>query len=118
MPFGWVALPTPRVIGGELYSYLPLLVVESEDAMTLPGFEEFFESLTGHAPRAYQIELSRRMSEGELPEALDVPTGMGKTLAVVVAWVHALAADVVKGRPGRVVPRRLHLVSDRRVVRP
>ena len=84
--------------------------------MTLPRFEELFECLTGHAPRAYQVELARRMSEGELPEALDVPTGMGKTLAVVVAWVHALAGDVVKGRPGRVVPMRLHLVSDRRVV--
>lgn len=84
--------------------------------MTLPRFEELFESLTGHAPRAYQVELARRMSEGELPEALDVPTGMGKTLAVVVAWVHAFAADVVKGRPGRKVPIRLHLVSDRRVV--
>ena len=84
--------------------------------MTLPRFEELFECLTGHAPRAYQVELARRMSEGQLPEALDVPTGMGKTLAVVVAWVHALAGDVVKGRPGRMVPMRLHLVSDRRVV--
>jgi len=62
------------------------LVVEIGATMTLPRFEELFECLTGHAPRAYQVELARRMSEGELPEALDVPTGMGKTLAVVVAW--------------------------------
>ncbi|MCL3777888.1 MULTISPECIES: type I-U CRISPR-associated helicase/endonuclease Cas3 [unclassified Actinomyces] len=84
--------------------------------MTLPSFEEFFAALTGYRPRAYQVELARRMSRGELPGALDVPTGMGKTLAVVVAWFYALAVDVADAGPVRDVPMRLHLVSDRRVV--
>ena len=46
-------------------------------------FDEFFKSMTGHDPYPYQ----KRLAELEWPDVLNVPTGLGKTAAVVVAWV-------------------------------
>ncbi|MGZ5458015.1 MAG: type I-G CRISPR-associated helicase/endonuclease Cas3g [Thermoanaerobaculia bacterium] len=46
-------------------------------------FEEFFGALTGHEPFPYQ----RRLGTEPWPELLDVPTGLGKTAAVGVAWL-------------------------------
>lgn len=48
------------------------------------GYEGFFRAVTGFSPYPYQ----ERIGEGEFPQVLDVPTGMGKTAAVVVAWLH------------------------------
>lgn len=49
-------------------------------------YDEFFRKATGHYPYAYQ----RRLSLDGLPEALAVPTGAGKTAAVVLAWLFRL----------------------------
>ena len=46
-------------------------------------FKEFFRKATGFEPFDYQS----RLSEGELPELIDIPTGCGKTAAVVLAWL-------------------------------
>ena len=46
-------------------------------------FPTFFHTTTGHAPYPYQ----QRLATGPWPELLDVPTGLGKTAAVVVAWL-------------------------------
>lgn len=85
----------------------------------LPAFATFFQEVTGFKPRAYQEELARRLVAGEPPRHLDVPTGMGKTWAIVAGWLYALAVDVRDarqvGRPRR-VPLRLHYVVDRRAV--
>lgn len=82
-------------------------------------FQVLFDALTGHTPRHYQTELAALMAEGRLPDYLDVPTGMGKTQAVFVGWLHALLTEAPaarrEGRPRR-VPLRLHLAVDRRVV--
>lgn len=56
----------------------------------------------------WQLALLDRMLGGELPSALDVPTGLGKT-AVIAIWLIARAA-------GAPVPRRLVYVVDRRAV--
>ncbi|MGN6109479.1 MAG: type I-G CRISPR-associated helicase/endonuclease Cas3g [Kofleriaceae bacterium] len=56
----------------------------------------------------WQHALLDRMLDGELPSALDVPTGLGKT-AVIAIWLIARAA-------GAPVPRRLVYVVDRRAV--
>lgn len=48
------------------------------------GFDSIFRIGTGENPYAYQRALALRP---ELPEALIVPTGAGKTLAVVMAWL-------------------------------
>lgn len=46
-------------------------------------FREFFRLAAGHDPYPYQCGIA----EEGLPEVLEVPTGAGKTLAVVVAWL-------------------------------
>jgi CRISPR-associated endonuclease/helicase Cas3 len=51
-------------------------------------FEQFFEAATGHAPYDYQQRLAGgdagRACESQL---INVPTGLGKTAAVVLAWL-------------------------------
>ena len=54
-------------------------------------FSTFFEAATreeegqeGHKPYPFQIRLA--LGE-ELPELIDIPTGLGKTDAVVLAWL-------------------------------
>lgn len=47
-------------------------------------FKELFERATGFQPYIWQVELATR----GLPETLEVPTGCGKTAAVVGTWVH------------------------------
>lgn len=63
----------------------------------MPDFEEFFRIATGFDPYAYQRELGRT---GVLPSVLEIPTGAGKTQALILAWLFAR-----RTRPG--VPRRL-----------
>ena len=82
-------------------------------------FTDFFREITGHEPRDYQVRLAERFASGEPPSHLSVPTGMGKTFAVLLGWLHALAQDAEQAsrrRRRRVVPLRLHLVVDRRAV--
>lgn len=49
-------------------------------------YDDYFQRATGHLPYPYQTQLAR---EG-LPEALAIPTGAGKTAAVIVAWLFRL----------------------------
>jgi CRISPR-associated endonuclease/helicase Cas3 len=56
----------------------------------------------------WQEALLERMIASDLPEAVDVPTGLGKT-AVMAIWLCARAA-------GATLPRRLVYVVDRRAV--
>ncbi|CAN5905286.1 type I-U CRISPR-associated helicase/endonuclease Cas3 [soil metagenome] len=62
----------------------------------------------GQHPFAWQVELLRRFIEGRDVEAVDVPTGLGKT-TVMAIWLVAFAA-------GAKLPRRLVYVVDRRAV--
>ncbi|MDQ6804184.1 MAG: DEAD/DEAH box helicase, partial [Actinomycetota bacterium] len=56
--------------------------------MTLASgdFVEFFRSATGRAPYAYQRALG---DLSEPPAVLEVPTGTGKTQALIVSWLYA-----------------------------
>jgi len=74
----------------------------------LQSFRSDFEELTGDKPFRWQERLYLRFVEGDLPSAVDIPTGLGKT-AVIVVWLIARA----RGAP---VPRRLIYVVDRRAV--
>src|ERR1051325_5591761 len=56
----------------------------------------------------WQLSLLDRMLAEDLPSAVDVPTGLGKT-AVIAVWLAARAA-------GSNVARRLVYVVDRRAV--
>ncbi|HYB23286.1 MAG TPA: DEAD/DEAH box helicase, partial [Solirubrobacteraceae bacterium] len=63
----------------------------------MTSFSRFFELATGQQPYAYQREL------GELPQppsVLNVPTGAGKTQALIVSWLYSR-------RELGVAPRRL-----------
>lgn len=60
------------------------------------SFETFFEKATGHAPYEYQKRLAcgepnegKGQSQGVpcVSRLIDVPTGLGKTPAVVMAWL-------------------------------
>lgn len=58
-------------------------------------YADFFSRLTGNQPFPYQA----RLAEGAWPEIVDVPTGLGKTDAMIVAWLHRLlAGDAATGR--------------------
>ena len=46
-------------------------------------YSRFFERITEHSPFPYQTRLGTQ----HWPDLLDVPTGLGKTAAVVVAWL-------------------------------
>lgn len=77
----------------------------------IPGpmdFAETFLRLTGHPPMPWQTRLFGRMREDEVPGALDLPTGLGKT-SVMAVWLAAR----LDGAP---LPRRLVYVVDRRAV--
>ena len=48
------------------------------------GFSDVFNKITGHPPYPFQESLA--LSK-ELPRFLEIPTGAGKTAAVVLAWL-------------------------------
>lgn len=65
------------------------------------SFESFFRAATGGTdPYGYQTRLAE---QDPLPDVLDVPTGLGKTAAVVLAWLWRRCGDHALSRP----PRRL-----------
>lgn len=55
-------------------------------------YKKFFIKATDikEGPYPYQIRLA---TEEVLPELLDVPTGLGKTAAVVLAWLWRRRSD-------------------------
>lgn len=58
---------------------------------TADPFGRFFEGLTG-LPRPYGYQ--RRLAErADWPDLLDVPTGLGKTAAIVLSWLWKLLAE-------------------------
>jgi CRISPR-associated endonuclease/helicase Cas3 len=68
-----------------------------------------FSKLTKHKPYQWQERLLLGwFLRGRLPDAVDVPTGLGKT-AVIALWLVAFAAKAA-------LPRRLIYVVDRRTV--
>jgi CRISPR-associated endonuclease/helicase Cas3 len=73
-----------------------------------------FKALTDHPPLRWQIRLLQRMLEGKLPELCDLPTGLGKTLVIVV-WLLALYGQLAFGKQVT-LPRRLIYIVNRRTV--
>ena len=82
----------------------------AEDGAGCEGrFEEFFKKATrdegseqGHSPYPFQTRLA---TGGELPELIDIPTGLGKTDAVVLGWLWRRRFAGQQER--RATPRRL-----------
>jgi CRISPR-associated endonuclease/helicase Cas3 len=77
------------------------------------SFPDGFYSLTGYPPMRWQDRLFRQLVNGEVPAALDLPTGLGKT-SVMAIW---LAARALAGTDAlKTIPRRLVYIVDRRAV--
>ena len=77
------------------------------------SFGHHFSSLTGHSPMRWQQRLFDLLVRGEIPVALDLPTGLGKT-SVMAVW---LVARAVAGEDAlKTIPRRLVYIVDRRAV--
>src|SRR5712671_2099880 len=74
-------------------------------------FASTFHALTGFQPFKWQHRLFAEFARGDIPDACDIPTGLGKT-SVIAIW---LAALDLRG-PGIRLPRRLIYVVDRRAV--
>lgn len=53
------------------------------DASTPAKFADFFAAVVSRTPYPYQQDLGER----PWPELLEIPTGLGKTAAIVVAWL-------------------------------
>lgn len=71
-------------------------------------FTEHFQALTGYAPYPWQIALFARLTQGDVPANLNLPTGSGKT-SVIPVWLLAFVKN-----PS--LSRRLAYVVDRRSV--
>ncbi len=78
------------------------------------SFRAFFRAIHGCDPFPWQQRLVDHLHEhGRWPEALDLPTGSGKTAALDAAVFH-LALDA--GRAERQAPMRILYVVDRRTI--
>jgi CRISPR-associated endonuclease/helicase Cas3 len=68
----------------------------------MPSFGEFFKRATGNDPFPFQ---RRFAEEGEVPQLVDVPTGLGKTAMATLGWLwrRRLADKEVRNA----TPRRL-----------
>lgn len=83
---------------------------------SLEFFRESYSALTGNPePFPWQEDLFLRFCDCDIPKDLDLPTGCGKTSAMVV-WLLALARQAQAGPEGVSLPRRLVWVVNRRVV--
>lgn len=83
-------------------------------SITNIDFERCFECLTDNKPFPWQMRLYGHFLKGDLPPALDLPTGLGKT-AMIAVWLLALAQHARAGTV-RDFPRRLVYVVNRRTV--
>jgi CRISPR-associated endonuclease/helicase Cas3 len=65
-------------------------------------FEEMFRMATGYAPYPYQTRLA---TGSDLPNLIDIPTGLGKTAAVVLSWIYRrrFAGELSERTPRRLV---------------
>ena len=77
------------------------------------SFPDFLRALRGYEPFPWQAAFAQRLVDGETPDILDVPTGLGKT-SVLHCWAYALAAQARTAE--RTLPVRLCFVVDRRLI--
>ncbi|HLH69939.1 MAG TPA: type I-U CRISPR-associated helicase/endonuclease Cas3 [Candidatus Dormibacteraeota bacterium] len=81
----------------------------------VPSFEAFFRAVNrGREPFPWQRGLAARVAEQGWPDAIGVPTGLGKTACLDIA-VWALARAAAAG-PARTTPTRVWYVVNRRLL--
>ncbi|MFP4132325.1 MAG: CRISPR-associated helicase Cas3', partial [Thiohalospira sp.] len=71
------------------------------------SYERLFERAMGQGARPYPYQ--QRLAEGPWPEVVNVPTGLGKTAAITLAWAYRRGIRAEGGRavPEAGIPRRL-----------
>ena len=67
-----------------------------------------FHAIVGHAPYPWQRCLYAALVRGTIPDAVDIPTGLGKTASVLLALLARLENPLL--------PRRIVYVVDRRAI--
>jgi CRISPR-associated endonuclease/helicase Cas3 len=72
--------------------------------------DRFYKALTGYPPFRWQRRLWGELVAGKLPDAIDIPTGLGKT-SIIPIWLLAIATQ-----SPLTLPRRLIYVVNRRTV--
>lgn len=78
-----------------------------ENPLSPQDFAGFFQEVLGHPPYPWQEALLGRVLERGWPEAVAVPTGMGKTAVLLVAVFHMALRPEAHRRVVYVVNRRL-----------
>ncbi len=78
-------------------------------------FAAFFRAIHGRDPYDWQHRLAERAATGEWPDAIDLPTGSGKTACLDVA-VFAMACQSVLPAAEQTAPRRIFFCVNRRVI--
>ena len=53
--------------------------------ITTDDIVAYFEDMHGHPPFPWQLQLAEAALEGSWPDAVDAPTGLGKTWAIDIA---------------------------------
>lgn len=77
------------------------------------NFRDCFRQLTEKDPFDWQERLFEKFLEKDLPDACDIPTGLGKTFVMAI-WLIALGSSLKDKE--RKIPLRLVYVVDRRVI--
>lgn len=87
--------------------------------LTASRFGDFFKTLWGYSPFAWQQALTERVMENidrPWPEAIALPTAAGKTACIDIA-VFALASQASRMANSDITaPRRIFFVVDRRII--
>ena len=74
----------------------------------IPPTVAYFHAIVGHDPYPWQRRFYTALVRGAVPDAIDIPTGLGKTACVLLALLARLE------RPA--LPRRIVYVVDRRAI--
>jgi CRISPR-associated endonuclease/helicase Cas3 len=97
------------------YRFMGTALTSPKDVDSCAFFDTAFMAITGgSAPLRWQRRLfAEHFARDDIPPALDLPTGLGKT-SVIIIWLLALAWQTANG--GMHLPRRLVYVVNRRTV--
>ncbi len=83
--------------------------------LTASDFTPFFRAVHRDDPFPWQRQLAEKVADSGWPDALDLPTGSGKTACLDIA-VFALACQADREPGERTAARRIFFVVDRRIV--
>ncbi len=77
-------------------------------------FNRAFKVLTDYCPLKWQRRLYLKLVSGEIPDVVDLPTGVGKT-SIITIWLIAFAWQMLTGK-SPCLPRRIIYIVNRRTV--